>query len=154
MKKNILRLMAIIVFAVMLFASYGKDYDFLSTTVSCAQSSTATITTDTTGIDVGAREGMPNRGLVTIIFTRDGAGTADDVDVEFQVSYDGGQNWTSKAYITISAATNSRAVSSVVTHSAPINLYGISHIRLSYIVNASATTNLTLCQAVLSLPRK
>ena len=152
--KYILRFMAIAVFAVMLFASHGGNTNFLSTVVSCAQSSTTTITTDTDGINVTALEGLPNQGLITIIFTRDGAGTADEVDFEFQVSYDGGTTWTTAPYVTVSVATNARASSSIVRHSQAIHLYGASHIRASFVVNASATTNLTLCQAVFSWPKK
>ena len=152
--RYILRFMAIAVFATMLFASHLSTTNFLTTAVSTALSTTTTITTDTDGIEIGAREGFPNQGLITIIFTRSGSGTSAEVDFEFQVSYDGGSTWTTSAYTTVSVATNARAVDSVVRHSQPVHLYGVSHIRLAFIVNADATNNLTLCQAVLSLPRK
>ncbi len=130
--------------------SWWKSEAFMAAGVSCGAG--ATIVNQTgfgSGIVRVSYTGRPSVGCITVTFTRT-TGTASLVDFEFQASYDNGTTWTTAAYVTVSVATNALASSNVVYYSVPVYVYGVSHLRLSRIVNNDGSTALTVCNAYFS----
>lgn len=147
MKKLIIFSIALMAIVIMLNAGWTFKKDFLATAVNCALSTTLVNGTDFTSEEVTT--GRAALGAITITFTR-AAGTSATVDFEFQASTDGGATWTTAYYVQIQVATNDTAVSNVVRSAKPVNLGGISSLRLYRIVNNDAANNVTACNAVLS----
>lgn len=139
----------------LLIPSFGQSWSrsdyFMASGVSCGAGATLVNQTGFASLIIRASyPGMPSTGALTITFTRT-TGTSATVDFEFQASYDNGVTWTTSAYVTVSIPTNSLAASDVVRYTAPINVYGVSHLRLSRIVNNDGATALTACNATFSL---
>jgi len=133
--------------------SWKANQDFLATAVACAKSTTVTNVTDFTSRSIRVSRGIHYSGefcLLTITFTRT-TGTSSEVDFEFQASFDDGTTWCTDAFIKISIATNRTAVSNVVRHCSVELIPGVSHLRLYRIVNNDASTDLTACNATLSI---
>ena len=128
--------------------------DFLSTAEDVNASATAVNGTafDTKEVNIKYPSYVNPVGAITVTFTTDGSGTSDEIDFEFQVSYDDATTWSTAYYVKISVATNKTAdASDVVRVTKAVNFYGISHVRLYRIVNNDSANNLTDCNATISL---
>lgn len=150
MKKRFLLSIFLILIVPFLFGTFRNLGDFLDTAVNVNAGVTAVNGTAFTSneIKVGVL-GATGIGQIEITFTR-AAGTASLVDFEFQVSIDG-STWSTEEYVTVSAATESDAVSNVVRCPEPINFSGISKIRLYRIINNDGANNITVCNASVSI---
>lgn len=142
-------LATLLILCIPLFASYYKHTDFLETAEDVNAGATATNGSEFTSEHIPL-EGA-QRGAITITFTR-AAGSTSTVDFEFEVSYDGGVNWSTYEGAKLSEPTNKTPKSgTTVEVSYQFNFYGISHIRLWKITNNDGANNLTSCNARLSI---
>lgn len=151
MKKRII-LTVFMIFVLMSLASpeWRVGFTFLRTAEDVNASATAVNQTDfVSGNEPISFPGYSSVVAITITFTRV-AGSASNIDFEFQVSNDDGTSFSTAAYVTISAPTNSDADSNVVRHTELVNIHGLSHIRLYQIVNNDGANNVTACNATLS----
>jgi len=155
--KNIRVLLAVLAVLAMISIplgsqSYIANYRFLGSPLSVAASGTATDGTEFNSLEPRvSHNGYGAVCAITVTFVRDGAGTTDTVDFEFQASFDGGTSWSTAYYVRLRVATNETAISSTVIVTDPVNIYGISHLRLYRVVNNDSATNLTYCNAYVSL---
>ena len=131
--------------------SFRSKTDFLTAGVAVNATVTKVNGTDFTSIpiDLTWPPGAPSVGSIVVTFTR-AAGSASLVYFEFQASYDGGTTWTTSYWTRIEVPTNETAVANVVRAREPVELHGISHIRLFQIVNNDGANNLTACNATFS----
>lgn len=135
-----------------LFALYTAN--FLDTAVDVGAGATATNGTEFTSneLEIGrwlAEKQQP--GAIIVTFTR-AAGTADTVDFELEVSYNGGTTWASFEGVGIKVATNHAVISgTTVRVHIEVNFYGISTIRVHSIKNNDSTNGITACNVTLSL---
>lgn len=137
--------------------NYRYKANFLATPVACALSTTLVNGTGFTSVEVRTSyPGTPSSALLTLTFTRASGSASLAVDFYFQVSYDGGTTWAD-LHVAVSDAdylsvlTGHAVVSgTTVRVSRSIILAGISHIRLSKIVNNDSGNNLTACNATIS----
>jgi hypothetical protein len=88
-------------------------------------------------------------GAITVIFNRE-SGSLSTIDFEFQVSYGLTNIWSSAYYLRIRVRTNEDAVAEAVSKTLPVNFYGISHIRLSRIINNDNSNYIENCNAIVS----
>jgi len=144
MKK--LFLICLLVLAVSASGAQYYNANFLDTAVAVNAGITSVNGTDFASKE---RPTSNNAGLITITFTR-AAGSASTVNFYFQVSFDGGTTWSD--YIeSISIETQHSVISgTTVRVSKPVNLWGISYMRLSKIVNGDTANNLTAVNATIS----
>jgi hypothetical protein len=153
MKKTIL-ILALIAFAVLpMRATYNYNKAFLVTAVNCAASTTVVNGTEFTSATQG---GFGNAGLLTLTFTRAAGSATLAVDFYFQVSYDNGTTWadlhdavSDADYLSVLTG-HAVVTGTTVRVSRTIILNGVSHIRLSKIVNNDSGNNLTACNATIS----
>ena len=159
MKTNRITGMIAIIAAVLLVslpasAKYTGYTAFLSTAVDILASATATNGSEFTSIEVQA--GVPSNdhspvGLVTLEFTRSGAGSASTIEVHMQV-YNGAA-WTTADVYSMEVGTNedNGGSGSTVRAGKFIYLYGVQRIRLYKIVNNDSGTNLTNVNVTISI---
>jgi hypothetical protein len=144
--------MAVLMLAVLASGqSWWKSEAFLATAVNCNASATVTNGVDFTSATVRASYiGRPSVGAISVTFTRAAGSATLTVDFYFQASYDNGTTWAD--YIESFSVETGHAVLSgtTVKVTKPINLYGVSHLRLSKIVNNDTANNLTACNATFS----
>lgn len=149
-KRITLTAFLIFVLAVVATPEYKVGFSFLGTAVDVGTSTTATNQTNfVSGNEWVSFPGYGNTAAITITFTR-AAGSVSLVDFSFQVSNDGGTTYSTLAFVTISAATNTAAVSNAVRVTQLVNIHGISHMRLYQIVNNDGVNAITDCNATIS----
>lgn len=149
-KRIILTVFMIFVLVAMASPEYRVGFTFLRTAVNVTAGVTVTNQAGfVSGNEPISYPGYDSVVAITITFTR-AAGTASNVDFEFQVSNDDGTTFSTAAYVTISAPTNSDAATNVVRHTELVNIHGLSHIRLYQVVNNDGANNVTACNATLS----
>lgn len=135
-------------FFVLALSLFGGPQSFLDTAVDCAAGVTIV-----NGVGFTSREIMVSSSMagLAVTFTR-AAGSSSKVDFYFQASNDGGITWTTAYLYKVSVATDAAAVSNGVRYAdvSGIELRGVSHIRLSKIVNGDLVNDLTACNAAIS----
>ena len=131
--------------------SYITNAAFLGTAVSCSAGNTLTNGTDFTSVPVRvSHSGYGSVVAITVTFTRT-TGTSSTVDFEFQASYNNNTTWSTAYFVRIQVVTNETASSNVVIKTTLVNVHGISHLRLYRIVNNDGSTDLTACNATMSI---
>jgi hypothetical protein len=139
-------LICLLVLTVSAFSSQSYYAAFLDTAVDVGAGMTKVNVTDFTS---KSHFTPVNTASITITFTR-AAGSASTVDFYFQVSFDGGTTWANYRS-TISVPTNEPVISGTTCRVlTPVNLYGVSHIRLWKIVNGDVGNALTAVNATIS----
>jgi hypothetical protein len=147
--KKLFVLIGILLLILPLTGSWKRSTNFVTTGFALAAGATKVIgDTGFTDNKLGTTDA--SIGLLTVTFTR-AAGSTSTVDYYFQVSYDGGTTWSD--YIeSIGIATNHSVMSgTTVIVSKPVNLFGVSHIRWSKVVNGDVVNAVTAVNAVLSI---
>jgi hypothetical protein len=157
MKKTILILALVVLAAIPIGAAYNYSKLFITAGVSCNASSTVNNDgKDFTSINVGPIPNDVNTALLTLTFTRATGSATLAVDFYFQVSYDNGTTWadlhdavSDADYLSVLTG-HAVVTGTTVRVSRTIILNGVSHIRLSKIVNNDSGNNLTACNATIS----
>jgi hypothetical protein len=134
-------------------ADYTNNKAFLATAVACNASTTLVNGVGFTSLE---RTGFGSAALLTLTFARAVGSASLAVDFYFQVSYDGGTTWSDfhdavsdAAYFSVLTG-HAVVTGTTVRVSRTIILSGVSHIRLSQIVNNDTVNNLTACNATIS----
>lgn len=153
MKRKIILILVFLTVASFLFAQRYRDLgDLLATSVNVGTSTTVTnAAADFVSKELPVKE--PDYGSTAffiVTFTRS-AGSTSTVDFEFEASHDGGTTWTTDAYVKLEVPTETIASTNVVRDGYLVNVSGISHIRLSRIVNNDASNALTACNVSISI---
>jgi hypothetical protein len=139
-------LIGLLILVLPVFGAYTKYQIFLDTAVAVNAGATADNGAEFTSKE---RPVPAAHGLLVVTFTR-AAGSTATVDFYIQVSFDGGDTWSTPGdFGTFSVPTNTKAVSNVVRTAKLIYLYGVSHVRLWEIHN-NDSENLTACNAGIS----
>ena len=135
--------------------SYIENARFLPVAgVACGTSTTLVNGTNFASAPVRVSHlGYDSIVAITVTFTRT-TGDANNVDFEFQASFDNGTTWDTAYYVRIQVATNETADSNVVRKTSLVNVMGLSHLRLYRIKNNSGSIALTACNATMSIGSK
>lgn len=135
MRKFAFILILLFSLAIVSVSDVQKQKYFLPEDIDIAKSDSAVNGTDFESWEAPLQSSwLPVVGIV-VIFTRD-TGDADTLDVNFEVSYDNGTTWASYEDGKIQVPTNYSADGDgTVRYYQPLPVYGISHIRVSSIVN-------------------
>lgn len=153
MKRWGILIAALLAIALVTTADVQTQENFLATATTVNASTTVTNGTDFTSrsITVGAAA-HPVVGIM-VTFTRT-IGAAGTLDVNFQVSYDGGSTWADYDDAQIQVATNHAALTgNIVRYYTLMGVYGASHVRVKSMVNNWAGGNLTAVNVSLSTSR-
>ncbi len=141
-------LIALMVLPLMADRTYTVAF---TTAFNLAASGTATNGTEFTSAEVKVSEEKGTKtALLTMTFTRAAGSATLTVDYYFQVSFDGGTSWSDYIDPTSIITGHSVISGTTVAVSKPLHLFGVSHIRLSKVVNGDTANNLTACNAYLS----
>src|SRR4030067_1799958 len=109
--------------------------DFLATPITATGSTTLTNGTDFTSRELQLPSGYSPLYGVVVAFTRD-TGASSTLDINFQVSFDGGTTWVSYDDAEIKVATNHAIISgNDVKYYTMMALHGITHVRLYSVKN-------------------
>jgi hypothetical protein len=150
MKKLILFIAVLALVALPAASDFNHNGKFVATDI-------ATIAAGATAVNVSnftaSEIKVPmNQALVTIYFTITTGSATLTVDFYFQVSYDGGTTWADYVEYFSVESGHAAITGTTVRVAKPITLIGVSHIRLSKIVNNDVTSghDLTAVNAVIS----
>ncbi len=128
---------------------------FLASGVNVNASTTAANGTDFTSVEIPVAEypSFAAYGVIQVEFAR-AAGSASTVDFKFQISMDNATTWT-WYNLEIDVPTNTTAVTGTTVRMAyPVQIHGVTNIRLAVIDNTDAANNVTACNAKIALGGK
>lgn len=131
-----LALAVILLFSVAMKADVLTKQDFLSTAVATITTgATATNGTDFTSASVTLGQRAASVVGIMVTFTR-ATGSASTLDVNFQVSWDGGTTWADYDDGEVQVSTNHTAITgTTVRYFTLLGLYGANAIRLHTLKN-------------------
>ena len=153
MKKVLILVFLMAVLALPHYAKFTGYEDFISTAISINASQTATNGSEFTSAEVEVSIPLNDPtpvALITLAYTRSGAGSTSTIDVHLQV-YNGSAWTTADVYgFSVTSNTDNGGSGSNVKAAKFIYLYGVQRVRLYKIVNNDSGENLTNVNVTIS----